>query len=372
MNTPTEHDHKLAETLTSLSLEVESALPKPHRKAILWISSVLIIAVIPAVVILVSLNAATGIKSGLFGPLESATAARTIPLQQEAPKSGMPPDVAKLPPSTAREITGSGYVVDPRSTAVFAKYEGEIARIAIDVGDRVQSGQTLVILNDASATLALEQAKAAKVSADLALAARDITLAQTATAFKRADILLQRNAMSRKDLEDAETSWKSAANLVEQGRQDVVRAELAVRVAQEQVDALTVRAPFAGTVAKLNAHVGDTVLARIDSVRESQSLLTLTDMSSLSIDADVAEATASLLRPGLRGEAILDGFPDLSFGIELQRVAPVASVEKGTIGLRFSLLNPPAGIKPNMAARIRITVPEIQTEPQTHVGEAQQ
>jgi multidrug efflux pump subunit AcrA (membrane-fusion protein) len=105
------------------------------------------------------------------------------------------------------------------------------------------------------------------------------------------------------------------------------------------------------------------VLARADSVRESQSLLTVTDATSMVIDADVAETNISPLRPGLHGEAVLDGFPDRPFAIEVLRLAPVASVEKGTITLRLSFADPPQGIRPNMAARIRI--PLVNTLSQT-------
>jgi multidrug efflux pump subunit AcrA (membrane-fusion protein) len=81
------------------------------------------------------------------------------------------------------------------------------------------------------------------------------------------------------------------------------------------------------------------------------------------IDADVAETNIAALRPGLRGEAVLDGFPDRPFAVEVLRLAPVASVEKGTISLRLSFIDPPQGIRPNMAARIRI--PLINTPSQT-------
>ncbi len=364
MNTLTEHDRKLAETLKSLSLETMTEPPKPRRKAILWITGVLMAAVVPATVMLISPNSAIAIKTALFGALEPATTVRSISLQEDAIESNKLPVDAKPSSPAAREITGSGYVVAPQSTAVFARYQGEITGIAVEPGDWVQSGQPLVILKDPSATLALEQVRATKVSADLVLAAREISLAQTAAAFHRVETLVQRNATSRKDFEDAEAAWMSASNLVDQARQDIISAELAIRIAQEQVDSLTVSAPFAGTVTKLTAHVGDTVLARADSVRESQSLLTLTDMNNMVIDADVAETNTSMLRAGLPGEAVLDGFPDQPFKIELQRVAPVASVEKGTVGIRLSLLNPPAGIRPNMAARIRISVPEPQTQSQ--------
>lgn len=366
MNTLTEHDRKLAETLKSLSLEGLADPPKPRRKVIRWVTGAVLVAAVP--VIVVSPNLVNDIKAALSGQLESAKLDQAEPATALRAASGHdnPSPISKTS-ETAREITGSGYVVAPRSTTVYSRYEGEITDIAVAVGDHVQPGQKLVTLEDTSASLALEQAKAAKVSADLVLAAREIVSTQATAAFRRTEVLTQRNATSRKDLEDAETAWKNAVNNVEQGRQDVVKADLAIRVLQQQVDALTVRSPFAGTVTKLNAHVGDTVLARADSVRESQSLLTLTDTTSMVIDADVAETNISMLRSGLRGEAVLDGFPDRPFSIELQQVAPVASADKGTIGLRLSLVNPPTGIRPNMAARIRITTPESQTQ----VGEAQ-
>ena len=126
----------------------------------------------------------------------------------------------------------------------------------------------------------------------------------------------------------------------------LANAELAIRIAKEAVAELNVRAPFAGTVTRLDAHVGDTVLARADTARDDQSLLTITDMSSLVIDADVAEVNASLLRPGLRGEAALDGFADRPFAVQVLRLAPTASADKGTIALRLSITDPPTRDSP--------------------------
>lgn len=348
MNTLTEHDRQLTEALKSLSLAPMPATPAPRRKAIRWLAGAVVVAS-PVVAVLVWPGTIGDIRSALQGrPAQLAVASPTTP-----PAASSPPA-----PPVAREMTGSGYVVAPRLTHVFAKYEGRITGIAVDEGDRVEAGQPLVTLDNVSARLSLEQARAAKVSADLVVAARQIALAQAVATLRRSEVLARSEATSKKDLEEAETAWKSALNSVEQGRQEAVRADLAVRIAQEQLDELTVRAPFAGTVTQLNAHVGDTVLARVDSVRESQSLLALTDTTGLVIDADVAETNLPWLRAGLRGEAVLDGFPDRPFAVELQRIAPIASAEKGTVGLRLILIDPPDGLRPNMAARIRIAVPE--------------
>ena len=272
------------------------------------------------------------------------------------------PAAQALPPrgttASTREVTGSGYVVAPDITTVFSKYEGRIVGVDVEVGDHVAVGQVLVRLDDAGARFALAGAEIARRSAELVLAAKGIDLAQARSSLSRIERLAGRDAMSAQALEEARTTFDAAENAALQAQQDVAKAELDIDRAREQVEALTVTAPIAGTVTRLDAHVGDTVLSREDSVRENESLLEITDTASLVIDADVAEANIALMRPGLRGEAVLDGFPGEPFAVAVSRIAPVISREKGTVALRLSLSSPPAGMRPAMAARIRLVVGE--------------
>jgi RND family efflux transporter MFP subunit len=355
----TEHDRKLAETLKSLSFEPapdNTGLQKRtlRRLAFPGCLSVLALAAIGGLVFSRPEIART-IQTAVLALPESA---ETVSSSKEA---GVHPgarnagqDTLDNPVPAARELTGSGFVIAPHATAVFSKYEGRITQIAVDIGDRVQKGQALAMLEDAGARFALDQAKAGKTAAELVLAGRTIDLAQARASLDRTLTLAAKNATSDQALEEARTATDRAANALAQSRQDLARADLAIRIAVEQVAELTVRAPFAGTVTHLGAHAGDTVLARSDSVRDGQSLMTIIDTASLVIDADVAETSIASLRPGLSGEAVLDGFPDQPFAITILRLAPVITAEKGTVALRLSLTAPPSGIRPNMAARIRI------------------
>ncbi|KZK87652.1 Macrolide export protein MacA [Pseudovibrio sp. W64] len=358
MTTLTENDRKLAETLKSLSIEPLTAQQKPRRKTLPWIFGVAITAAVGLGVALVSTGHWVDLQSPLdlerlFGEFEPAAATPMSQTQKVSDTLVDNPSPARI---AAREITGSGFVIAPRSTSVFSKYEGAIHSLNVEVGDQVEAGQVLAIIDAPEAQFALEKAKLQKTSADLALKAREIALVQAIATYNRNKILAQRSAISRSAFEQAETNWKSAINLEQQARQDVLSAELAVEIAQEQVDELTIRAPFAGTVTQINARVSDTILARVDSVRESQNLLVLVDTSSLVIDASVAEKAISPLQPGATGEAMLDAFPDQPFEITLQRIAPIVSADRGTINLRLSISAPPEGIRPNMAARIRLLI----------------
>jgi len=342
-----------AEALRSLTLAPSAdPVPPPGHSARQWI---LLAAGLAGAGIALSLAIGRAVMPGTAAEPVLLAAATAPPTMASSVQSVLP----------RREVTGSGYVVAPDETAVFALYEGRITGILVAPGDRVAAGQVLVTLADAAAGFALEQAQAARVAAELVLAARKIELAQADISLGRSSALAVRRAVSLREHDEAQTTRDLAANEVLQARQSLKDAELAVRIAQDRVAEMTIRAPIPGTVTRMGAHLGDSVLGRADALREDQSLLTITDTSRLVIDADVAEASLSKLRPGLRGEAILDSYPGDPFAVEILRIAPVISAAKGTVSLRLGLTAPPAGIRPAMAARIRIiTEPQNEEAPQ--------
>ncbi|MGR9246777.1 efflux RND transporter periplasmic adaptor subunit [Rhizobium leguminosarum] len=370
MNTTSEHDRELAAKLRSLSIEpaaFKTELPEPHirRRVIPGAMLALVATASLAVFLFYRPEALERIETMLAGFASSDPAiyirGAEAPAEDGAAVErgrALPADEAASPALPTREVTGSGYVVAPDIATVFSKYEGRIVAVEVEAGDRVVTGQVLVRLDDAGARFALQGAEIARQSAELALTAKTIELAQARSSLTRTERLAGRDAMSAQTLEEAKTAFDTAENAALQARQDVAKAGLDIDRAREQVEALTVRAPISGTVTRLAAHVGDTVLSREDSVRENESLLAVADMANLVIDADVAEANIALMRPGLRGEAVLDGFPDRPFAIEVSKIAPMISREKGTVTLRLSLSSPPPDMRPAMAARIRLLVGE--------------
>ncbi|WP_261326528.1 efflux RND transporter periplasmic adaptor subunit [Rhizobium leguminosarum] len=365
MNTTSEHDRDLAAKLRSLSIEpapFKTEPPEPRVRRRVIPGAMLAFAATASLAVVLfyrpdTLERIETVLAGFIGKDEAAISVDGTDVPAAAdPIRAVPsnnPSERALPP---REVTGSGYVVALDIATVFSKYEGRIVAVEIEAGDRIVAGQVLVRLDDAAARFALQGAEIAWQSAKLALTAKTIELAQSRSSLTRTERLAGRDAMSAQTLEEAKTAFDTAENAVLQARQDVAKADLDIDRAREQVEALTIRAPISGTVTRLTAHVGDTVLSREDSVRENESLLAIADMTTMVIDADVAEANIALMRPGLRGEAVLDGFPDRPFAVEVSKIAPMISREKGTVTLRLSLSSPPPDVRPAMAARIRLVV----------------
>ncbi|XKM42310.1 efflux RND transporter periplasmic adaptor subunit [Rhizobium ruizarguesonis] len=369
MNTTSEHDRVLAAKLRSLSIEpapFKTEPPEPRVRRCVISGAMLALAATASLTVVLfyrrdTLERIETVLAGFIGKDAAAISVDGTDVPAADPIRALPsnnPVDRALPP---REVTGSGYVVAPDIATVFSKYEGRIVAVEVDAGDRVVTGQVLVRLDDAGARFALQGAEIARQSAELALAAKTIELAQARSSLTRTERLARHDAMSAQTLEEAKTAFDTAENAALQARQDVAKAELDIDRAREQVEALTVRAPISGTVTRLTAHVGDSVLSREDSVRENESLLAIADMAKMVIDADVAEANIALMRPGLRGEAVLDGFPDRPFAVEVSKIAPMISREKGTVTLRLSLSSPPSDMRPAMAARIRLVAGEAAT-----------
>ncbi|WP_337269032.1 efflux RND transporter periplasmic adaptor subunit [Oryzifoliimicrobium ureilyticus] len=352
MNTITEHDRKISEALTALSLQQNQNFDDSPR-----ISRRIVIAV--GITIMLAASTIVAVRFHPVARLSFENATERLPSKpakgfaerdeaSRASSAGAP--ATPFPPS---EITGSGYVVALRATTVYSKYEGEIADIRVEAGEHVEAGQPLIYLRDPGAVFSLEVAKAARRSAGLSVDAKRIELAQALSRLNRNKALA--SVVAGQQLEEAQANWQSATNALAQAEQNETASDLVIGIAQERVDALVLRAPIAGTVTRLNAHIGDSVLARADSLRDTAGLLTIADPKTSVIDADVAETALTTLVTALKGEAVLDAYPGRSFPIVLSRLAPVVSAEKGTISVRFSIPQLPAGIRPGMAARIRLT-----------------
>lgn len=275
---------------------------------------------------------------------------------------------ALSPAPMIREITGSGYVAAQSSAVVYAEHSGLIVDILVEPGDTVRLGQPVLVIEDKDARFALESAQLSLYVAKLALSAARISWAQIDATLQRQAELSRRGAVPSSRLEDAQTAARMAANQVEHAKAEFNRAEFAVSVAEERVADLTVRAPIAGTVTQLSAHVGDAVLDRIDAIHDGIGLMTIADLGQLVIDADVTEKAITDLSDDLIGEAVLDAFPNQPFSFALQRIAPLVNAAKGTVELRLKPIDPPAGLRPGMAARVNITLPSSSMHTQIEPG----
>jgi len=161
-----------------------------------------------------------------------------------------------------------------------------------------------------------------------------------------------RGLISKSEYDIAEARFKSADAGVAAGKVQVELSKAAVVSADINVDNTKIRAPFSGTVLTKNADIGEMVAPFAASSNSRSAVVTLADMSSLEVEADVSESNIQRVRAGQSCEIILDAFPEIRYPGYVHKIVPTADRAKATVltKIRFEKLD--EKVLPEMSAKV--------------------
>lgn len=178
------------------------------------------------------------------------------------------------------ELVLPASVVPIESAAIYARVQGYVRELHVDIGDKVEADQTLAVLDVPEVEADLRRAEAR-----WAEAARNRALAATTTdRFAR---LAEAGASSKQLADEAVARRNSAEAAVAANKAEVdrLRSQFAFRL---------VKAPFAGVVTKRNVDKG--ALVTSGSSAGIMSLFELSRLDQLRVFADVPQAYANSIQ----------------------------------------------------------------------------
>jgi RND family efflux transporter MFP subunit len=248
------------------------------------------------------------------------------------------PAVMVSPIRSGAVLIASGYVVAQRKAAVASKGTGRLVYLGVVEGDRVRTGQVLARVEDSDVRAQLAQAEA-----NLALSRAELRDAERTLARERT--LMDSNFTSQATYDAAEA------------RLDRVRAGIAVaqanlQSAQVALENTVIRAPFDGTVLTKNADVGEVVAPLAGGAFSKSAVVTIADLSSLQVEADVAESNLEAISPGQPCEIVLDAYPDVRYPGYVAKIVPTADRAKATVQVKVAFRSYNARVLPEMSAKV--------------------
>jgi RND family efflux transporter MFP subunit len=139
---------------------------------------------------------------------------------------------------------------------------------------------------------------------------------------------------------------------IETARAGVAQAQANIRLQQVNAEYTEIRAPFDGVVLVKNANVGDIITPLSSAAGAQSAVVTMADMSTLEVEADVSEGNLSRIRIGQPVEITLDAFPDTRFRGRVGGIVPTVDRAKATVmtKIQFEKLEP--RILPQMSAKV--------------------
>jgi RND family efflux transporter MFP subunit len=246
--------------------------------------------------------------------------------------------VLRSPSESSASLTASGYVVAQRKASVASKGTGRLVFLGVVEGDKVLKGEIIARLENDDVKAQLNQAKA-----NLKVAEADLQDAERN--YNRQKELFKSQSASQQDVDAAESNYlKVLANI------DVAKAMVEEsRVAMENT---IIRAPFDGTVLTKNADVGEIVAPFAASASSKGAVVTIADMSSLQVEADVSESNIEQISVNQDCEIILDAYPDVHYAGYVAKIVPTADRTKATVTVKVGFKKYDSRVLPEMSAKV--------------------
>ena len=261
--------------------------------------------------------------------------------------------VTQIYPSQAFTVlNASGYVVPQRKSALASKVTGRLIWLGVEEGSHVKKTQVVARLENEDVTAAKNQVEAnlnvalsniEQVKAEL----RDATLS-----FNRNKQLISRGVIAQSVYDDALARYEKAVAAVTSAEAILKANSAALEGANVALEYTLIRAPFDAVVVTKDADVGDIVTPLGAAANAKASVVTIADMSSLEVEADVSESNLSQIRRGQPCEIQLDALPEQRFRSEIHMIVPTADRSKATVMVKVRFLDKDSGILPEMSAKV--------------------
>ncbi len=250
-------------------------------------------------------------------------------------------------------LNASGYVVARRQATVSAKITGRIDEVLVEEGMDVKEGQVLARLDDTTAKPQLTLSQRQLESTQKDLEEVEVRVAEAARNFARMETLRTDNLVSESQLDTAQSELAALQARLEAMRSNVRVAESSLRVRQQEVDDLTVRAPFDGVIVSKDAQPGEMVSPISAGGGYTRTgIATIVDMSSLEIEVDVNEAYINRVTAGQKTEAVLDAYPGWTIPSHVINIVPTADRQKATVRVRIGFDELHSRILPDMGVKV--------------------
>jgi len=240
-----------------------------------------------------------------------------------------------------------GRLREVRRAVVASEQEGRVVEVQVEEGDPIVANQTVLArIDDVWAKLDLQRSQADLATAQANVAEAQANVDQASRDFERLESLLIAQSARPKEVDDARTKVQAETARLQSAQAAVLSAQSAVDRTREQVQRLTILAPFDGTVVRKMTEVGQWVTPG-DGVAEV--------ISRGKIDAmiDVSENLINQVTLGMELDVQVDALRK-NFTGHVDAINPYGTNAARTFPVRVQLDDHDGTLKPGMSVTARV------------------
>lgn len=243
---------------------------------------------------------------------------------------------SSTPADFGEQFTISGTLTAERSTRLSPRVDGLVAKMHVDAGDRVRSGQVLMELDPAVGRQALLRVRAQAAEAAAAVAESERLYEEARRLGKDQYI-----AASQVDAREAELELARAA---------LSSARASEREQAELVQRHALPAPFAGVIAEKMAEVGEWV-------QRGTPVLALVATDRVRLDVQVPQERYADIDEDAEVTVVADALGNQPLRARVGAKVPVTDPGARTFLLRLLVEDPQGRLLPGTSARAEFALP---------------
>jgi len=274
------------------------------------------------------------------------------------------PVVTSYPSQQFVVLNATGYVVAQRKAAIASKATGRLEWLGVAEGSRVKSGDVIARLDNRDVVAQAASAGASVTAARAAQAQSEAEERDAQAQHKRNVDLVAKGFVSQSALDTSKARVDRAVAGVANARAAVGAAQANARNADVGVDYTLIRAPFDGVILSKSANVGDMVTPFSSAADSKGAEITMADMSTLEVEADVSESSLSKIKVDMPAEITLDALPNERFRGRISRMVPTVDRAKATVmtKVKFDTIDP--RVLPEMSAKVSFLSQDVTADQQ--------
>ncbi|MAZ88010.1 MAG: efflux transporter periplasmic adaptor subunit [Cellvibrionaceae bacterium] len=218
---------------------------------------------------------------------------------------------------------------------------GKVEKLLVNEGEFVTKGQTLAQLDRTDYRITMKD--------------RAANYEQAKKDFERGEELVVKGSISRRDYDTLKAKYKSADAALEQ--------------AQQNLNYTTLKAPFAGSIARRH-------IEQFEEIATKQSVLSIIDQDSLLVKFDIPESLILQLPQGTEEDQVtghvsvwarFDSSSDSQFELIFKEVSKRADAKTQTFEITYSLpQQKEITVLPGMTANVTIDFSEVLNDKPVH------
>jgi HlyD family secretion protein len=296
-----------------------------------------------------------------------AAAAAWYAAQPRAQVVATTPVITTYPSQQYVVLNATGYVVAQRKAAISSKATGRLEWLGVAEGSRVKSGDLIARIDNRDVVAQAQSAQATVRAARANVRQSEVERENAQVEYRRNDELVGKGFISRSALDTAKARLDRAQAGVASAQANLNVALANARNAAVTVDYTEIRAPFDGVILSKSANVGDLVTPFSNATDSKGAVVSMADMGTLEVEADVSESSLAKVHVGQPAEIVLDALPDTRFRGHINRMVPTVDRAKATVMTKVKFDDIDPRILPEMSAKVSFLSQDVTPDQQKPV-----